>query len=73
MEHKKIKIGGIYKHFKGNKYQVIGIAKDSDTLRNVIVYKAMYGDGNLWVRKEEEFLDEVERDGKKFIRFELEE
>ena len=39
---KKPEIGSIYKHFKGNKYQVIGIAKDSDTLQDVVVYKAMY-------------------------------
>lgn len=67
---KELKIGGEYKHFKGNKYQVIGVAKDSDTLTDLVVYKALYGEGELWVRPVSNFLEEVEVDGKKFKRFE---
>ena len=41
---------GIYEHYKGNRYEVIGIAKHSETLEEMVVYKALYGDGGIWVR-----------------------
>ena len=41
---------GIYKHFKGNKYELIDIATHSETLEKMVVYRALYGDGGLWVR-----------------------
>lgn len=66
----KLEIGAIYKHFKGNKYQVIGIAKDSETLIDLVVYKALYGEGELWVRPVSNFLEKIEREGKKLKRFE---
>ena len=63
-----IKIGK-YRHFKGNEYEVIGIAKHSETLAPMVVYKALYGDGGIWVRPAEMWNETVERDGKIFKRF----
>ena len=59
-----------YRHFKGNIYKLIGIAKDSETLENMVVYQAMYGDHQMWVRSEKMFFGKVERDGKTMQRFE---
>jgi hypothetical protein len=61
---------GKYRHFKGNEYEVIGIAKHSETLEEMVVYKALYGEKGLWVRPLAMFTEEIERDGKKFLRFE---
>ena len=58
-----------YRHFKGNIYRLVGIAKDSETLEKRIVYQAMYGDGELWVRPYDMFFGKVERDGKVMDRF----
>ena len=63
-----IKIGK-YRHFKGNEYEVIGIAKHSETLAPMVVYKALYGEGGIWVRPAEMWNETVERDGKVFKRF----
>jgi len=60
---------GIYRHFKGNEYEVIGIAKHSETLEDMVVYRALYGDGGLWVRSAAMFEETVTRDGKTFKRF----
>ena len=59
-----------YRHFKGNIYKLIGIAKDSETLENMVVYQAMYGDRQVWVRPEKMFFEKVEREGKIMPRFE---
>ncbi len=61
---------GIYKHFKGNMYEVIGVAKHSETLEDMVVYKALYGEGGLWVRPAAMWDEEIIRDGKRFKRFE---
>ncbi len=66
----EIKIGR-YRHFKGNEYEVIGTAKHSETLEEYVVYKALYGEGGLWVRPAEMWNETVERDGKTFKRFEF--
>lgn len=60
---------GKYRHFKGNEYRVIGIAKHSETLEEMVVYQALYGEGGLWVRPASMWLETVERDGKTFPRF----
>lgn len=65
----EIKLGR-YRHFKGNEYEVIGIAKDSETLEEKVVYKALYGDGGLWVRPIDMWNETIKRDGKVFKRFE---
>ena len=61
---------GKYRHFKGNEYEVIAIAKHSETTEDMVVYKALYGDGGLWVRPASMWNEAVERDGKVFRRFE---
>ena len=60
---------GIWRHFKGNRYQVIGVAKHSETLEPMVVYRALYGEGGLWVRPASMWLETVERDGKTYQRF----
>ncbi len=65
----KIKLGK-YRHFKGNEYEVIGIAKNSETLEDTVVYKALYGDGGLWVRPLVMWNETVEVNGKTLKRFE---
>jgi len=60
---------GTYKHFKGKKYQVLGIVHHSETLEEMVLYKHLDDDGGLWVRPLPMFTEEVERDGKKILRF----
>lgn len=62
---------GKYRHFKGNEYEVIAIAKHSETLEETVVYKALYGDGEYWVRPASMWNETVIRDGKTFKRFEF--
>ena len=60
---------GKYRHYKGNEYEVIGLAEHSETLEDLVVYQALYGERELWVRPVKMFLEEVEVDGKKIPRF----
>ena len=60
---------GRYRHFKGNEYQVIGLATHSETEETVVVYRPLYGDGALWVRPLAMFPETVERDGQVQPRF----
>jgi hypothetical protein len=62
-------VNGFYRHFKGNYYKVLSLAKDSETTQNVVVYQALYGDFSLWVRSEKMFDETIERDGKTIKRF----
>lgn len=64
----EIKIGR-YRHFKGNEYEVIAIARHSETTEDYVVYKALYGDGGLWVRPASMWNETVERDGATYKRF----
>lgn len=66
----EIKLGR-YRHFKGNEYEVIGVAKHSETLEEMVVYRALYGEGGLWVRPADMWNETIERDGKTFQRFTL--
>lgn len=61
---------GRYRHFKGNEYEVIGVAKHSETLEPMVVYRALYGDGEIWVRPASMWNDTVTRDGVTLRRFE---
>ena len=58
-----------YRHFKGGKYKVLAIGQDSESLKPVVVYQALYGDHKVWVRPKEMFDGVVERDGKIMKRF----
>ena len=60
---------GRYRHFKGMEYQVIGTAKHSETLDPMVVYRALYGEGGLWVRPAAMWNEEVDRDGYRGPRF----
>ena len=64
----EIKLGK-YRHFKGNEYEVIGIARHSEDLSPMVVYRVLYGEGGLWVRPAHMWNETVERDGKVFPRF----
>jgi hypothetical protein len=56
---------GRYRHFKGNDYDVIGVAMDSETQQALVVYRALYGERGLWVRPLAMFTEVIERDGKR--------
>ena len=60
---------GRYRHFKGNEYQVIGFGKHSETLEEMVIYKALYGEGEIWLRPTSMWNEEITRDGKTFKRF----
>ncbi|HTW96294.1 MAG TPA: DUF1653 domain-containing protein, partial [Candidatus Methylomirabilis sp.] len=57
--------------YKGNRYEVLGVAKHSETEEELVVYRQLYGDGGYWVRPLKMFLEEVEVMGKKVPRFKL--
>jgi hypothetical protein len=60
---------GRYRHFKGKEYEVLGVARHSETDEELVVYRALYGDFGLWVRPVSMWNETVERDGKTFRRF----
>ena len=61
---------GVYRHYKGNEYEVIGFAKHSETLEDMVIYKALYGEGGTWVRPLSMWDNPIEVDGKTVKRFE---
>jgi hypothetical protein len=60
---------GIYEHYKGNRYEVITVAKHSETLEKMVVYRALYADFSYWVRPLTMFIEDVIVDGKTVPRF----
>ena len=62
---------GLYKHYKGNLYEVLSTAQHSETEEWMVVYKALYGEEGIWVRPYEMFVEKVEVDGEMVSRFEL--
>ena len=64
-------VGREFVHFKGGHYRLEGFAKDSETLEEMVVYRALYGEGGLWVRPAKMFFETIARDGKIMKRFEL--
>ena len=61
---------GVYRHYKGNKYEVIGFATHTESLEELVIYKARYGDKKVWCRPLAMWNDEIEVDGKTVKRFE---
>jgi hypothetical protein len=70
MGNREIKIGKRYRHFKGKEYLVLYVAKHSETLEEMVVYQALYGERGIWVRPLEMFMGQKEVDGKLVNRFE---
>jgi hypothetical protein len=60
---------GRYRHYKGHDYEVLGVARHSETEEELVVYRALYGDGGLWVRPKAMFLETVTVNGKEVPRF----
>lgn len=70
MNENNVVIGKKYRHFKGNEYLVLHVAKHSETLEEMVVYQALYGERGIWVRPLSMFLEKKEVDGKMINRFE---
>ena len=62
---------GEYRHFKGGRYELIAVAKHSETCEDMVVYRALYGDGGIWVRPLSMWNELVEYNGEKVKRFTL--
>ena len=62
-------IPGLYRHYKGNDYQVIGVAKHSEDDSELVVYRPLYGDRSLWVRPLQMFVETVDIEGQRLPRF----
>ena len=60
---------GRYRHFKGQEYRLIALARHSETLEPMVVYEALYGEGGIWVRPAEMWSEEVDREGYRGPRF----
>lgn len=69
MKNEEIKPGK-YRHFKGNEYEVLFLAKHTETGEDLVVYRALYGDYGIWCRPASMWSETVERDGKIYKRFE---
>jgi len=68
---KSVVVGGIYEHYKNKRYKILSIARHSETLEELVVYQALYGEGEVWVRPAAMFLENVSVEGKLHPRFKL--
>jgi hypothetical protein len=66
---KSLVIGGLYEHYKGNQYKVLSVARHSETLEELVVYQALYGEKGVWVRPLAMFLEDVNINGQLQPRF----
>lgn len=62
---------GIYQHYKGNQYELLGFARHSETLEEMVIYKALYGEGGIWVRPLSMWENMIEVEGTEIKRFTL--
>lgn len=69
MSFKNEIIPGKYRHYKGNEYEVLFVATHSEDLSEMVVYRALYGEGGVWVRPASMWNETVEIDGKRVLRF----
>lgn len=60
---------GLYRHYKGNVYRVLGLARHSETLEPLVIYQALYGERGLWVRPAAMFAEQVAVEGRHVARF----
>jgi hypothetical protein len=70
-EAQSIEVGSIYEHYKGLRYKIVAIARHSETLEELVVYQALYGDGDVWVRPLGMFEEQVMIQGHLQPRFRL--
>jgi cyclomaltodextrinase / maltogenic alpha-amylase / neopullulanase len=75
-DHKPVDVAsnlrkGVYRHFKGNLYELVEQAIHSETLEEYVVYRALYGERGIWVRPLSMFIEQIERDGRSIPRFEF--
>ena len=70
-QQKHLPVRGNYRHFKGMEYEVVGIAHHSETMEDMVVYRALYGERALWVRPASMWEETVVRDGVTYKRFTL--
>jgi hypothetical protein len=66
---KSIEVGSMYEHYKGMRYKILGVGRHSETLEELVVYQALYGDGDIWVRPLGMFLEEIVIKGQSRPRF----
>ncbi len=66
---KSIKVGNLYEHYKGLRYKILGIARHSETLEELVVYQALYGEEDIWVRPLDMFLENIPINGQLQPRF----
>ena len=69
MNETPLVLPGRYRHYKGNEYTVLGVARHSETLEELVVYRQEYGDHGLWVRPKQMFTEQVNVDGQMIPRF----
>ena len=65
----KLVVGGRYRHYKGKEYTVLGAARHSETLEDMVIYRAEYGERGIWVRPKDMFLETVSVNGETVFRF----
>lgn len=68
-ESKQLKLDRIYRHYKGQLYRVLGVAHHSETLEEMVVYQALYGDHGIWVRPLKMFIESIIVEGQLVLRF----
>lgn len=64
-------VDSLYEHYKGLRYKIIGVARHSETLEELVVYQALYGEGGIWVRPLAMFLENIVINGQSKPRFKL--